>query len=265
MVRIYHFPQIPYSYRYIGYRGYIGHIGYIGYRANIALAAKNEFRVRAHSAKPFPWNLPLPEFIEYAVKKCDNVKYDQQQFFLVRQLRSYFPQNTTAEDAFAQVLPILQKWPNFDAETAMAYLVDTWGKIRFRETQTPLEQAAARAARTPLVTPRGQRFNAPTYDRFVSIAGWLQVLMGDKDILLPCGKTADLMKTTKNMVSIWRRWAIEDGYLVLVEQHKFNTDTKFASKFRFNVRQWKCLSSEAQNGTAISFDLAGYSYNQLSE
>src|SRR5262249_25123370 len=94
------------------------------------------------------------------------------------------------------------------------------------------------------------------YARFVSIAGWLQVGMGNCPIMLPVEKLAHILEVTPMTVSRYRQWGIEDGYLKEVKPHTFHGKAKGgkATEFVFDVSLFNCLKNTAEDGTEESFD-----------
>jgi hypothetical protein len=82
----------------------------------------------------------------------------------------------------------------------------------------------------------------------------LQVIVGDKSFYLPCQKVSELLKVSKMTVSRYRRWAVEDTYLRIVEDAKFRSKGRSeATEFRFDVSRWSCLRTKAQDGSEASF------------
>ena len=74
----------------------------------------------------------------------------------------------------------------------------------------------------------------PRYDRFVSLAGWLQHTAGDRPIALPCRVVAALMGTDKHQVSAWRGLAVREGFLRELEKARYEPGGKGkATTFRF--------------------------------
>jgi hypothetical protein len=212
------------------------------------------------------WSLPLPAFVAEALERSGANGEDWQALFaFVRLVRSYFNEGVKAEDVFDKVAPIIHKlgdWQEYFAEAtdddeAFTLFVSTWGKVRYRADETPLTNAVAKAKAYPLGTLRSQKRRVAKYDAFVSVAGWLQVSMGDRPIMLPCRAVAEALKTTPKMISIWRQWAIEDEFLIVVKAHRFNPGGKSdATQFRFDTSRWKILSKVAQSGTNSSFSRA---------
>lgn len=109
-----------------------------------------------------------------------------------------------------------------DSEAAYYEFLDTWPKIRFDATRTPLQLAWEKAKKMPVQTPHSQEVHRRRrYDQFISLAGWLQHIRGESPIYLPCAAVAELMGTDKRMVSTWRRLAEREGYLQVLKGPRF--------------------------------------------
>lgn len=148
-----------------------------------------------------------------------------------------------------------QDWFGIDKNEARAAFLDSWEKVRYQPGQGPIEQAIDRARRTRLHPPKHVMDKRPpedpgdlkTYTFFLSVAGHLQVVMGDKTVFLPCRKFGTALGVTRTTISRWRRWAAEDGYLSVVSAHKFRADERSDSTgFRFAVERFDCLKERAQ-------------------
>jgi hypothetical protein len=92
------------------------------------------------------------------------------------------------------------------------------------------------------------------YEQFLSIAGWLQVGMGDRNILLPVHKLASLLEVDPRTIGRYRQWAIVDGFLVEVAEAQH--DSGRATEYRFNVARCRMLEEAAQQGTQESYHAA---------
>lgn len=219
------------------------------------------------------WDLPLVEFIPEALRRCAETSWAgwSTLWQFTRMINGYFDPGTDADEAFDAVDAVVQGlggWakvfadfegfePIEDDEQAYAEFSELWKKIRFRPDEGPLYQAEWKSLGSPLRTSRGKTRRLPGYERFVSFAGWLQVIMGDNPIYLPCRAVAERLHTTKRMVSVWRAWAVEDGILVKTRDHAFRSGAKGrATEFRFDVSRWECLREAAQDGTQAAFDAA---------
>ena len=131
-----------------------------------------------------------------------------------------------------------------------------WDKMLFLPGWGLLEYALAMADEHPLAVLPDQR-RSPSYERFISYAGWLQVYHGNKPILLPCRKTAELMfgsDSKRTRISRYVGWAIEDQYLKRVFVGGLKACQ--ADAYRFAVGRWTCLEKKARPGCAAAFDRA---------
>lgn len=139
--------------------------------------------------------------------------------------------------------------------------VSSWESTRYEVGYDPLTNALNRAKQRPLRTARGQEDPAfyAEYDLFVSIAGHLQVIMGDRNILLPLEKLGRMLwpgekvATVKVRVSRLRQMAEQDG---LIKKVKRGEAKVTADEFRVNVKLCKVLQDSAHPNCAESFDAA---------
>lgn len=149
-----------------------------------------------------------------------------------------------------------------NATEARAMFLACWQKVRCRLGRGPVEQAVdeARALRfVPAVSDSRPDDDGTeqSYAFFISIAGHLQVVMGDRPIALPCRKLAAAMKISANTVSRYARWAVVDRFLVKTAEHAFRSAGKStAAEYRFDVSRFRGLRRKAQEGTADSFRTA---------
>ncbi len=193
------------------------------------------------------WSLPFPEFIERVVRDYCNFDFDfeidgfSKLWELTRYAKGYFKEGTvdidTTFDRVSVEINKLGGWPKFGLTEEDAYneFRLNWKNIRYLPDETPLSQAWARARAYPVKSPprKGSRRATPGYDRFISLAGYLQITVGDRPILLPVKEVAELMGTDKHSISVWRRLAVEDGFLNEVTPAKFNPHGKGkATEFR---------------------------------
>lgn len=131
-----------------------------------------------------------------------------------------------------------------------------WDKMLFLPGWGLLEYALAIADQHPLAVQPHER-RSSSYERFISYAGWLQVYHGNKPILLPCRKTAELMfgsDSKRTRISRYVNWAIDDEYLKRVFVGSLKSLQ--ADAYRFNVGLWTCLRQKARPGCAEVFDRA---------
>jgi hypothetical protein len=149
-------------------------------------------------------------------------------------------------------------WFEISRDDAEAEFFGGWDAIRYVVGDTPLEAALERAQRIPLrLAPEISESRPDGYARFIALAGWLQVLMGDHNILLPVQQVGELLNCNKATVGRYCRWAIEDGYLALVAKAERNPHGRGkAARYRFNVSRFPTLKECAQKGTQESFEIA---------
>jgi len=141
-------------------------------------------------------------------------------------------------------------WFGIDRVAAQAYFLKAWESVRYRPGHSPLDNAVAHAKKCGVTLSDSVRAKRPEeYATFIAIAAWLQVAMGDTTILLPCQKVGDLMGMTKMTISIYRRWAVDDGYLVITKAH--NRGAGESTEFRFNLSRFKGIEEKSQQATQL--------------
>jgi hypothetical protein len=224
--------------------------------------------------------LPFAEYLARSVEEHhrqeeENEEWQSPLFYFVRLVRSHPDMLTmTARQAFQAVedvmriwqarLPKAQRrlsvwahWLQVEREDAEAEFLGVWDHVRYLVGRTPLEIAIDQAVAHPLGILEKHRAARPEgYARFIAIAGWLQVTMGDNRILLPVEELAERLHVTPMTISRYRRWAKEDGYLKETKSYEFHGKgkTNKATHFRFNVSLWKILTETSQTGSKESFD-----------
>jgi hypothetical protein len=143
-------------------------------------------------------------------------------------------------------------WLAVACEDAKVEFLDVWNKIRFLPGYWPLMNACEQAKRTPLKLPEDKLARrTPGYALFISIAGWLQVSMGARPIMLPVREMADWLGVQPMTISRYRWWAVEDGFLEQVRPHEFHGEGQRANKateFVFDVFLFPALRQRAQQG-----------------
>lgn len=132
-----------------------------------------------------------------------------------------------------------------------------WEKARYLPGHDPLEQAIDANRMTRLLLPGDIRAKRPVedpaerneqdYEFFIGIAGHLQVATGGDNIKLPCANLSVLLGVSKMTISRYRRWAVEDGFLTLMQEHKYRSKGKGdATEFQFDVSRWNALAKRAR-------------------
>src|SRR5262249_16788452 len=115
-----------------------------------------------------------------------------------------------------------QVWVGVGREDAEAEFLSCWDKVRYLAGHTPLENAVALAkSHSFRLKAESEGSRSEGYERFVRIAGWLQVGMGSRPIMLPVEDLAQVLGVEKMTVSRYRKWAKEDGYLTETSPHEF--------------------------------------------
>jgi hypothetical protein len=88
--------------------------------------------------------------------------------------------------------------------------------------------------------------NAPQYSdvfpKFISVAGWLQVVNGNRAIWLPEDRLEELLGVRKETIRRYKRAAIKEGYLRQVKGSAPGRPTGF----RFDVRRFELLNEAAE-------------------
>jgi hypothetical protein len=98
--------------------------------------------------------------------------------------------------------------------------------------KNPLELAWERAQEEPVNF--AHEFPSEDYGRFLNLAFRLQESMGDAPIGLPRDLTALLMGKTRKTITNWRKIAIAEGYLSLVEK---SVPKKVSALYRFHLEK----------------------------
>lgn len=143
-----------------------------------------------------------------------------------------------------------QHWLGVRGADAAPEFLDSWDKVRLCPGEEPLRGAVERNRRERLRLVRRARRWTAEYETFVGVAGWLQVLAGNRTILLPVGDLAELLGVEKMTISRYRRWAVEDGFLREVRPAG---GPGRAAEFWFNVAIFRALLDAAEPGTAERF------------
>jgi hypothetical protein len=222
----------------------------------------------AGRGREIPIDLPLKKYVAWAYERAAEMKEESNWkvsplFFFVRCLQPH-PKLATLHplQAFATVERILAKstrdcpWEHHfrvNRDNAEGDFQGCWQAMRYHLGENPLPAGWNKAKQCTFALKPEIGTNRPrAYPLFVSLAGWLQVTMGDRNVLLPVQEVGKLMKVDKSLVSRYVRWAIEDGYLKRVASHE---PGKRAAEYRFDVSRFASLQKAAQAGTQESFDV----------
>jgi hypothetical protein len=140
------------------------------------------------------------------------------------------------------------KWLGLARVEVHAEILAAWDKVRRKPGRSPLDQAIEMAFRHPLMPPADVMESRPDgYEKFVSLAGWLQAASGGQNILLPVADVGELLGVRPLTVSRYRQWAVEDGYLAEVRPYSFHSQRarNRATEFRFNLDAFPVLVGAA--------------------
>lgn len=187
--------------------------------------------------------------------------YHTQLWSFTRSVKSHYPEGTDPHCVFFEIEDEIEQrggWAILDTDLTDEELyfefVCNWNAVRFRDGETPLGNAVAMADTHPLMPARASKSKDRLigYARFISIAGWLQVAMGNCEILLPVDTLAPILGVSAMTVTRYRQTAIRDGYLKVVQEHSH--PKRRATEFLFDVTRFSVLHEKAQLGTGASFE-----------
>ncbi len=134
-------------------------------------------------------------------------------------------------------------------EDGRVEFVNTLEVARFGAGADPLDCALKLARRHPLEPKVGTK-RLKKYAMFVSIAGWLQSIVGDPPIGLPEGRIGDMLEVESITISRYRKRAVKTGLMQKVEDHYFGGKPGLgrATTFKFDVSQFPVLTERRFNG-----------------
>jgi hypothetical protein len=197
----------------------------------------------SQTGRPAPWESPLWWFVRMAKGHDDLVGLDAPEAMATVRvvLAGVVDTRTgrTAPDPW-------WRWLGVVREDAEVEFLDVWPKVRYLPGATPLCNAMAEAESAPLtLAPEVAARRSKDYPRFVSLAGYLQAIMGGRAIYLPsrevlaCG---DYYSVTHMTVTRYVKWAVQDDYLRLVEKHT----RERAARYVFGVEKFQALRERAE-------------------
>ncbi|HZY60885.1 MAG TPA: hypothetical protein VFE38_00055 [Edaphobacter sp.] len=122
------------------------------------------------------------------------------------------------------------------SEAARLDFMASWISVRHVPFHNVVESASRLAEEMPL-KPHHER--GSLYQRFISLAGWLQRLMGDKAIYLPTRRIGEVLSCDQRTVSRLRKLAISDGYLMVLKPHHYSgRGRNDATAFQFALERF---------------------------
>jgi hypothetical protein len=217
--------------------------------------------IAVHAEVNTAYQLALPQFLVWAYRNYtsfwDGEEWQSPLWSFTRLVKGH-PQmiGLRADEALRVVEKAIGGWFGrkgdawnayfeIEAEDAQVEFLSCWERVRFVPGWEPLEQAIEQAKKMQLI-PANKRTLG--YQMFVSIAGWLQVTMGDRNIMLPCDKLSGYLKCKPMTISRYRTWAVEEGLLRIVKEHRFRSGGGGeATEFRFETSRYDCLARCAED------------------
>jgi hypothetical protein len=157
-------------------------------------------------------------------KDITGMDYQTPLWRLVRKLKrvSKMP-GMTGIEALAVVEGFVENWTIFsgidDDEDGREEFVTTWDVVQLAEDEEPLAAAAERAEKKPYRFKTGHY--GAKYQKFLNIGYRLQQIRRNKPIYLPCERLAKILGVSSMRITNYRQFALEEGYLRLVEKHHF--------------------------------------------
>lgn len=183
--------------------------------------------------------LDLPTFIVFAEKAAqeESSKHENRSpiWEFARYCKSY-PRFAllTGEQVFELIDWDMTEFDEVEAES----FITCFDKVLFAAGEGPIHLALRTADENPL-----RKTKRRLYDRFVSMAGWLQYYVGDKEIYLPQQLLAESMNLPQSTISNMTNSALKDGYLTLVKKA---IPHRRAALYRFDVAKFPILGEEQQ-------------------
>lgn len=210
----------------------------------------------------------IPEALNRSIEEFENGFGDSPVYWFVFYLRAhpamddYLSRPIEAFKLIEKSGPHDFSWFGLDRVEALAMFCDLFETIRFRPGQPPLEQARDRARADRLKLSDDLRAIRPIDDRdprseedyefFISLAGWLQVVVGNRPFQLPTRNVAELMGVSPMTVTRYRRLAVKDKFVSVTQEH--SKAHRLATEFRFNTSAFDALAEKAARGTADMFE-----------
>jgi hypothetical protein len=202
-----------------------------------------------------PTELPLPDYLEWARKRNDELysagtdggHFRSHMWEFVRFCAAH-PQlrGLAAMDAFQQISSVNLKdgrplsWADaFDSDDPEAEFLATWGKVRVPAGDDILTLAVALAKERPLCPKNciSQRFAL-----YVSIAGRIQELRPGDYINLPVERLGKALSVDERTISYYAQLAKKDGYISLIAKHHKLSGT--AAKYEFHSERFNMETGE---------------------
>jgi hypothetical protein len=206
-----------------------------------------------------PLSVYLRQVFEYSetLKEDDTDSWHSPVFFFARFCKAHPSIIDLPDDKAMQVVEkVMRSWDDLprgrdpweyyfdsgDADSAQIDFMTSWTSIRNIPFHDTVQNARRLARQVPL---KAAHRRGNLYDRFISLAGWLQRLMHGKGIYLPTRTVAELLNCDQRTVSRLRKLAIQDGLLHKVKEHSFRSTGKSeATVFQFALERFEALRDD---------------------
>jgi hypothetical protein len=208
-----------------------------------------------------PPTLPLHDHIAAAVewharwqRAGDNQKWTPLWAF-IRMLRGHPALHNLGERAACDLVEaVLTSWPDgigndawgrwtgIAAKDARMEFIHAWPLVKYAAGHGPPDAAKERAGASPLPVPPEHR-DSDELVELLSIAGWLQVISGDRDIFLSCSVIGKLVGVIEMTAWRLRERAYLYGYFILKRRGQRGSGGGFrrGDELRFAVDRFPML------------------------
>jgi Bifunctional DNA primase/polymerase, N-terminal len=136
------------------------------------------------------------------------------------------------------------------ADEAQIDFLHCWTHIRNVPFQDVLGNALQLAKEKPLYS---STLRGDLYRRFINLSAWLQLLMGNQPIFLPCRKLSPLFGCSHTTIGQLAQMATKDGLLVIVgREHFSSTDNRKAREYQFNLNLLTIEGNDDESDRTVS-------------
>lgn len=195
---------------------------------------RTAYQFLEQQGKPENWHSPLFEFAPFVKAHPEMTDLpDHQAVRRIEQLMREWEGPHSGQDPWQFFFSEVD-----GTEAARLDFMSSWNAVRHLPFHNPLSNALRLADQRPLP----EQTRGVLYQRFISIAAWLQVLFPEKPILLPTRKVGELLGCDQRTVSRLRGFAVQDGLLIIVKKHFFRpAGRNEATEFRFAIERYPDL------------------------
>jgi hypothetical protein len=146
---------------------------------------------------------------------------------------------------------------DFGRDDAQAEFVKVWGYSVVSPRGGPLTSSDRLAKCSPLKVPDEIMAERPdNYARFVSLAGWLQIVRGNSPFLIIGTKFGEKLGVSDRTVSTYVEWAHQDGFIKRTKPYAHTSKgdgRNSGAEYVFDVNRFPELLERAAPGTAELF------------